>query len=190
MLVGAYPGTFDPPTVAHLAIAEAAWRQGGLGRLELVVCESPLGKKDAGVAALRSRIRLLEAVCESRPWLAVTVSGSELICDIAEGYDAVVMGADKWAQVTDPGWYGGSTADRDAAVTRLPRVLLAPRGPQSPAGLPPGAVLLDLHAAHASVSSTAVREGRLEWLAPELTADWQPQAPRPRGCWPRVMPPR
>ena len=174
MRVGAYPGTFDPPTVAHLAIAEAAWRQGGLDRIELVVCESPLGKKDAGVAPLESRIRLLDAICESRPWLAVTVSGSELICDIAEGYDAVVMGADKWAQVVDPAWYDGSTADRDAAVSRLPRVLLAPRGSRSPAALPPDAILLDLEPGHCSVSSTAVRQGRTDWLAAEIAESWQP----------------
>ena len=173
MRVGAYPGTFDPPTVAHLAIAEAAWRQGGLDRLELVVCESPLGKKDAGVAPLESRIELLSALCTSRPWLAVAVSESELICDIAEGYDAVVMGADKWAQVVDPAWYDGSTAARDDAVGRLPRVLLAPRGPHSPARLPEGAVVLDVHDDHATVSSTAVREGRLEWLAPEASGAWR-----------------
>ena len=173
MRVGAYPGTFDPPTVAHLAIAEAAWSQGGLDRVELVVCGSPLGKKDAGVAPLETRLDLLAAVCESRPWLTVAVSESELICDIAERYDAVVMGADKWAQVVDPGWYGGSSAERDAAVARLPRVLLAPRGPGSPAGLPADAVVLDLNPGHASVSSTGVREGRLEWLAPEASGGWQ-----------------
>ena len=171
MRVGAYPGTFDPPTVAHLAIAEAAWRQGGLDRVELVICESPLGKKDAGVAPLDSRLDILAAVCESRPWLTVAVSDSELICDIAEGYDAVVMGADKWAQVVDPAWYGGSSAERDAALARLPRVLVAPRGPDSPAALPADAVVLDLHPGHASVSSSAVRLGRVEWLAPEA-AGW------------------
>jgi len=171
--VGAYPGTFDPPTVAHLAIAEAAWRQGGLDRLELVLCESPLGKKDADVAPLESRLELLEAICETRPWLGVAVSESELICDIAEGYDAVVMGADKWAQVVDPAWYGGSVAARDDAVRRLPQVLLAPRASHAPAGLPPGAVLLEVHDDHASVSSSAVREGRLEWLAPEASGAWR-----------------
>lgn len=173
MLVGAYPGTFDPPTVAHLAIAEAAWRQGGLDRVELVVCESPLGKKDTGVAPLESRLQLLSAVCESRPWLTVTVRESELICDIADGYDAVVMGADKWAQVVDPDWYEGSTAERDAAVSRLPRVLVAPRGPVTPNGLPRDAIVLDLHPGHSTVSSTAVRQGRVDWLAPEIAGGWQ-----------------
>lgn len=178
MLVGAYPGTFDPPTVAHVAIAEAAWRQGGLDRIELVVCESPLGKKDAGVAPLESRLRLLDALCATRPWLGVAVNNdSDLICDIATGYDAVVMGADKWAQVVDPAWYGGSPEARDAAVAKLPRLLLAPRGSEPPAALPAGALLLDLDHGHAAVSSTAVRRhGRIEWLAPEAAGDWPPAA--------------
>ncbi|HVA75096.1 MAG TPA: adenylyltransferase/cytidyltransferase family protein [Acidimicrobiales bacterium] len=174
MRVGAYPGTFDPPTVAHVAIAEAARRQGGLDRLELVICESPLGKKDARVAPLEHRLELLAALCRSRPWLGIAVNDSELICDIAAGYDAVVMGADKWAQVVDPAWYGGSESRRDAAVARLPQVLLAPRGADVPVDLPPGAVLLDLEADHASVSSTAVRGGRVEWLAPEAAPRWTP----------------
>ena len=174
MKVGAYPGTFDPPTVAHIAIADAAWRQGGLDRIEFVVCDAPLGKKDAGVAPLTARLELLRAICETRPWLAVTASESELICDIADGYDAVVMGADKWAQVVDPAWYGGSEAERDDAVRRLPQLLLAPRGSLSADGLPHGAVVLDIAGDHASVSSTAVREGRIDWLAPEATGGWLP----------------
>ena len=174
MKVGAYPGTFDPPTVAHLAIAEAAWRQGGLDRIELVVCESPLGKKDAEIAPLETRVQLLEVVCETRPRLAVAVSEAELICDIAEGYDAVVMGADKWAQVVDLAWYDGSEEARDAAVTRLPRLLFAPRASHPPAGLPPGALVLDLEEHHSTVSSTAVRQGRLDWLAPEACGPWRP----------------
>jgi len=173
--VGAYPGTFDPPTVAHVAIAEAAWRQGGLDRIELVVCESPLGKQDAGVAPLETRLRVLAALLPTRPWLGVAVNNdSDLIADIATGYDAVVMGADKWAQVTDPAWYGGSASARNAAVAHLPRLLLAPRGIESPSDLPVGALLLDLHPDHGSVSSTAVRrDNRREWLAPDVTAAWE-----------------
>ena len=55
------------------------------------------------------------------------MTDAQLITDIAAGYDVVVMGADKWAQVRDPAWYDGSTAARDAALARLARVLVAPR---------------------------------------------------------------
>ena len=62
-----------------------------------------------------------------RPWLRVVVIDARLIADIADGYDAVVMGADKWAQVVDPAWYGDDPTERDRALARLPRVAVAPR---------------------------------------------------------------
>lgn len=172
--VGVYPGTFDPPTVAHVAIAEAALQQGGLDRLDLAVSESPLGKSDAVVAPLTTRVRLLEAIAEARPSLNVVVNRGGLISDIVAGYDAVVLGADKWQQVVDPDWYQGSAADRDDAVRRLPRVLLAPREGFVPDGLPPDALVLDLPSEHGSVSSTGAREGRMEWLASEIHRLWRP----------------
>ncbi|MGH9115397.1 MAG: hypothetical protein ACRDWW_06150 [Acidimicrobiales bacterium] len=166
MSAGSFPGTFDPPTVAHLAIAEAAWHQGRLDRVDLVVSEDPLGKRPA-VPSLADRVAVLEEVASSRPWLGVRVTALKLVSDLAAGYDAVVLGADKWSQVIDTSWYG-SAAARDAAVAALPRLLLVARPPHEvPAGLPPGAVLLDVDAAHATVSSSEARAGRLAWMAPE-----------------------
>jgi nicotinate-nucleotide adenylyltransferase len=153
--VGCYPGSFDPPTIAHLAVAEAAVRQAGLDRVDLVLAHRPLGKEHLDAASVERRRNLLLAVAADRPWLGVAVTDARLIADQAEGYDAVVMGADKWAQVVDPAWYGGSVAARDAAVARLPRVLVAPRAGERPAGVE----LLDMPAHVADVSSTAVRSG-------------------------------
>jgi nicotinic acid mononucleotide adenylyltransferase len=56
---GAYPGTFDPPTLAHLAIAEAAVRQCRLDRVDLVLSLDPLGKPGAR-ATLEHRLRVLD----------------------------------------------------------------------------------------------------------------------------------
>jgi nicotinate-nucleotide adenylyltransferase len=153
--VGCYPGSFDPPTIAHLAVAEAAVRQAGLDRVDLVLAHRPLGKEHLDAASVERRRNLLLAVAADRPWLGVAVTDARLIADQAEGYDAVVMGADKWAQVVDPAWYGGSVAARDAAVARLPRVLVAPRAGERPAGVE----LLDVPAHVADVSSTSVRSG-------------------------------
>ncbi len=167
MRVGAYPGTFDPPTVAHLAVAEAALNQGGLDAVHLVVSRAPLGK-DPSVPSFEDRVAVLEAVASSRPWLSVRVTGRRLIAEVAAGYDAVVMGMDKWLQVLDPAWYGGSASARDAAVAALPEVLLAVRdGSAPPESLPAGVRLLELHPTHASVSSTLVRSGRAEWMLEE-----------------------
>ena len=168
MIVGAYPGTFNPPTVAHLAIAEAARRQGGLDRLDLVLSRVPLGK-DLAAPTLEDRVEVLEAVARTRPWLGVRVTDLQLIVEVAAGYDAVVLGADKWLQVIDPGWYDGSVEARDDALRRLPRLLLVARPPHAVAGaLPADAVLLDLGPDAEGVSSSAARAGRHEWVAPEV----------------------
>jgi len=37
MAVGCYPGSFNPPTIAHLAVADAARRQAGLDSVDLVL---------------------------------------------------------------------------------------------------------------------------------------------------------
>jgi nicotinic acid mononucleotide adenylyltransferase len=153
--VGCYPGSFDPPTIAHLAVAEAAVRQAGLDRVDLVLARCTLGKDHLDPASVERRRALLLAVAADRPWLGVAVTDDRLIVDQAEGYDAVIMGADKWAQVVDPAWYGGSRVARDAAVARLPRVLVAPRAGDRPAGVE----LLDLPPDLADVSATAVRDG-------------------------------
>jgi nicotinic acid mononucleotide adenylyltransferase len=156
---GAYPGTFDPPTIAHLAIAEAARSQCGLSTVDLILNREPLGK--SGMRPLSTRVAMLEAVVATRSWLGVVITDQLHLADIAEGYDVLVMGADKWAQVLDPEFYE-SEAARDAAVARLPRLVVAPRRGLS---VPAGCVLLDLDMP--DVSSTAARAGRNEFVLPE-----------------------
>jgi len=162
-LRGVYPGSFDPPTIAHVAIAEAAVRAGALTRLDLAISRVTLGKDAADQAPLEQRRALVERLSASRPWLHVVATDAQLITDIAAGYDVVVMGADKWAQVRDPDWYDGSAAARDAAVARLARVLVAPR----PGFAVVGAEVLDVPDHLADVSSSAARAGAHHLIAPE-----------------------
>ena len=156
-----YPGSFDPLTIAHLAIADKAVDEAALDRLDLALSRSALGKEGGAHLPLADRVAAIERAARARPWLGVTVADDQLISDIARGYDAVVMGADKWAQVVDLAFYGGSTEARDAALARLPRVAVAPRPPFE---VPDGVVVLNV--SH-DASSTAVREGRADWMAPE-----------------------
>lgn len=167
MAVGAYPGSFDPPTMAHLAIAESAVHACSLTRVDLILSEEALGKEHAAHARLADRIEVLRAMAATRPWLGVAVTGAKLLVDIADGYDVIVMGADKWAQVVDPAWYGGSDQHRDAALGRLPLLAVAPR-PGWP--VPPGVIALRIDDVHREVSSTAVREGSHDWLTDEAAA--------------------
>ena len=88
----------------------------------------PSGKDHLDAASVDRRRTVLDA--RGRPsgrGLGVVVSDDRLIADQAAGYEVVVMGADKWAQVVDPAWYGGRSRPADAA-----------RGPAAPgAGRPP-----------------------------------------------------
>jgi nicotinic acid mononucleotide adenylyltransferase/predicted RNA-binding protein with PIN domain len=161
---GVYPGSFDPPTIAHAAIAEAAVLAAQLHRLDLAISEHALGKDAARQRPLAERLAAIERLTATRPWLHVIVTDAQLIADIAAGYDAVVMGADKWEQVRDPAWYGNDPAARDAALARLPRVLVAPR----PGFTIVGAEALELPTELGDVSSTAARAGSHHLIPSEV----------------------
>ncbi len=162
-LTGVYPGSFDPLTIAHLAIAEAAVHRASLDRVDLVLSRSALGKERGAHLPLAERVAAIERAARARPWLAVAVTDDQFIADIARGSDAVVMGADKWAQVRDPAWYGGDVSARDAAVAALPRVLVVPR----PGFDVEDAELLDIDEDLTHVSSTRARAGEHHLVAPE-----------------------
>ena len=166
--LGVYPGTFNPPTVGHLAIAQAARAQRGLDRVDLVVSRIALGKEMVSRPAFDDRIAVLEASVADIDGLEVVVTDRQLLVDIAEGYDVVIMGADKWAQVQDPRFYGDSAEARDQAVASLMQLELA-IAPRPPFEVPAGAELV-VAAELASVSSSGVRQGRLEWMTPAARA--------------------
>lgn len=163
---GVYPGSFDPLTVAHLAIADAARAQCGLDRLDLVLSEVPLAKEDRRQAPVDERLAHIEVATRDRPWLGARVTDRQLLADIADGYDLLVVGADKWHQLHDVRFYGGSADAMRSALARLPAIAVAPRaGVALPAG--DDVTLLDVDPAHHHVSSTGVRKGRAEWRAPD-----------------------
>ena len=170
---GVYPGTFNPPTVAHLAVAVAARAQRGLHTVDLVLSRRPINKEHVEVPSFADRVAVLEAVSRRIGWLQVKITEATLIVDIAEGYDVVIMGADKWEQVKDPRYYADDVA-RDDAVRRLPEVALAPR---PPVNIPIG-MALHLPDHFGEVSSSAVRAGHAHWMLPEaaefdrLTGAW------------------
>ena len=152
--VGCYPGSFNPLTVAHLAVAEAARDAAALDRVDLVISRDALGKDDVADEELEQRLAQLRSAAAAHDWLGVALTEHRLVVDIAQGYEVVIMGADKWRQVNDPDWYA-DVAARDDAVARLPRALVAPRGDDEPDDVE----LLDLDPAHRAVSSSAVRSG-------------------------------
>ncbi|HZD67105.1 MAG TPA: hypothetical protein VE152_13495 [Acidimicrobiales bacterium] len=172
--VGAYPGSFNPPTVAHLAVADAAREQCHLDQVELVVSRVALAKEQVARPVLADRVAVLEQVAARVPWVSVVVREAQLVADLAEGYDVVVLGADKWAQVLDPAFYGDSTVARDRALSRLPEVALVARPPHRLESSPPGIGPIRVRALTvpdaAGVSSSGARAGRRAWMVPEAAA--------------------
>ena len=135
MRTGVQPGSFDPPTLAHLAIAHAALRHHNLERVVWAVSRQPLGK-DTGRTGVDDRVAVLHEVAADHSWLGVDVTDARLVADLAEGHDVVVMGADKWHQLHDVTFYRPDhrTLSMDAetameqALERLPTCAVAPRG--------------------------------------------------------------
>lgn len=172
--IGCYPGSFNPPTVAHLAVAEAAVAAAGLVRLDLVLSRVALGKEDLDRPTVDERAVLLHQVASTRPWMGVVVTDHRLIVDIAQPYDVVVVGADKWRQINDPAWYGDDPASpqaidgRVAALAALPRILVAPRAGDRPDDVE----VLDVDEAHHHVNATDVRAAASHadgWMLPEAS---------------------
>lgn len=163
---GVYPGSFNPPTVAHLAIAEAACEQHNLDRIDLVVSVVALAKEDVIHPRFDHRMDVLTEVASSRPWLEASVTEHQLLADISDGYDLLVVGADKWNQIQELRWYADA-ADRAAQLDRLPPVAVVDRPPHR---IPPELRLAlpeERSAMLAEVSSTGARSGNLDWMADE-----------------------
>jgi hypothetical protein len=174
--VAAYPGSFNPPTIAHVGIAEAVRERHRLDRVDLIVSRLALGKERPVGPSLEERITVLEALVARVEWLGLVVTDRQLIADLAEGYDVVVMGADKWAQVQDVAFYGGSEDERDRAVGRLPVVAVVPRPPHEV----PDELRLEVPAHLVDVSSTLARSGRHDLMVTEAA-----ELDRATGAWTR-----
>jgi nicotinic acid mononucleotide adenylyltransferase len=159
---GAFPGSFNPPTVAHLATASAARDRFDLDEVHLIVSLNALGKVAVERPTMRDRLRVLETVASSRPWLRVVSTDLQLLADRAEGYEAVIMGADKWHQIHELQFYGSAT-ERDEAIRRLPPVAVVPRGDLEV----PEAVRLEISEEFSVISSTAARAGAVELMCEE-----------------------
>jgi nicotinic acid mononucleotide adenylyltransferase len=155
-----FPGSFDPLTVAHVGIADAVVVQRDVDVVHLAISEVALDKEHGGHATVAERTAAIDALGCDRPWIASVSTRDQLLADIADGYDVLVIGADKWHQLHEVRFYDGSARERDAALARLPELAVAPRaGVTLPAHVP----VLQVEEALRHVSSTAVRAGRRDW---------------------------
>ena len=175
---GVYPGSFSPPTVAHLAIATAAREQRSLDVVHLAISRRALNKEHVERPRLADRLEVLQRLADRVGWLEVVVTEAQLLVDIAHGYDVLVLGADKWVQVLDVRYYDDSPAARDDAVARLPELAIAPRvGTGTVADSRPEQ-RLDVPESLGRVSSTQARGGDLTVMVPEAA-----EFDRLSGAW-------
>ncbi|HWP29629.1 MAG TPA: hypothetical protein VNM50_08825 [Chloroflexota bacterium] len=138
--VGVLPGSFDPLTTAHAALARAALRHGGIDSLLFLLSVRTVDKEGRACAALADRALVLQRYIAARPRYGLVVCNRGLYVEEAEALAALlpagaavwfVVGYDKIVQVFDPRYY----PDREAALTRLFQragFLVAPRGPAGP----------------------------------------------------------
>ena len=151
MRTAVYPGSFNPPTVAHLEISRAVKAHCHIDNIVWSVSQIALGKEGVTTPRFQDRLTVLEQVASDYEWLQVTVTNAQLLADIASGYDLLVMGADKWHQIHDPVFYDDDPVLRDEALSNLPQVAIAPREPfNAPADL-----VLPIPENLVSVSSTS-----------------------------------
>jgi nicotinate-nucleotide adenylyltransferase len=69
--IGLLGGTFDPPHVAHLAIAEEAREALGLERVVFIPAGQPWQKADRDVTPGPVRLAMIEQAIAGNPWFAV-----------------------------------------------------------------------------------------------------------------------
>lgn len=170
---GVYPGSFNPPTVGHVAIVEAAIRLHDLDRIDLVVSEVALAKPLIEKPSLEERLQVISASFADFPEVNVLQTSLQLIADIARGYDVVVMGADKWAQINDVKFYDNE-AHMQESLSSLPTLAVAPRGGENI----DESIRLDVPETISEVSSSSARRANFEWMTKAAQ-----QYSRRHGIW-------
>lgn len=156
-----YPGSFNPPTIAHLALSEAARDQHRLDQVVWSISRTALAKETVDHPRFEHRLEVLHHVADKISWLEIVVTQAQLLVDIAGGFDLLIMGADKWTQINEPHWYGDDAA-RDAAIAALPDVAIASRPPHDV----PTELLLQTDDSQHHVSSSKARAGAVELMLP------------------------
>jgi nicotinic acid mononucleotide adenylyltransferase len=120
---GLLAGTFNPFTRAHAALAVAG-RRAGCQLVVLAMAPVSLAKEGLERAHPVDRLDWVATWARRHPWAVVAVASSPLLVDMAEalgeatgGEVALLVGADKAAQLAESRWYD----DPSAALGRLDR---------------------------------------------------------------------
>ncbi|NNF54865.1 MAG: hypothetical protein HKN03_10530 [Acidimicrobiales bacterium] len=160
-----YPGSFNPPTIAHLDLSQAVIEQRSVDVVVWSISRVALGKESHDGPTVEERFVVMNQVAKEYPWLEIQVTDAQLLADIAQGFDVLIMGADKWEQINELQWYGGDSAARDAALAALPELAIASRQPH----VAPAEYEIQLEGVEL-VSSSAARAGAHHLMLPHARA--------------------
>lgn len=128
MRIGILGGTFDPPHIAHMVVAEAAYRQLRLDGIRFVPAGAPWQKEGTGITAASHRWAMTMATTSSIPYFAaddreIRRPGSTYTIDtltgMADDDPFLILGTDAAAGL--PSWH------RAREVIEMARIVVAPR---------------------------------------------------------------
>jgi nicotinamide-nucleotide adenylyltransferase len=125
------PGSFNPPTAAHLLLAERARRE-GYGCVMYVLARRTVDKEQNGLIP-EDRLMALRFVAQ-RAGMGVAVTSAGLYADMADAAAMLfagtemtfLVGSDKVASIFDPAYYSDRESALDALFARA-RLIVAPR---------------------------------------------------------------
>ena len=122
--VGILPGSFNPPTIAHMELAGAAQRRFDLDHVVFSLSSAIVDKERLEGLCREDRLLLLSLMAQQHPWAAVAVVNrglySEQVPAFRSGFGGgadlwFIVGMDKVLQIFDPKYYD----DRDRALNAL-----------------------------------------------------------------------
>ena len=198
--VAVLSASFNPPTLAHLRMAELA--HGDLGYPE-VVLELAIANVDKAVtdAPLHERLMMMRAIAAPRPWMSAAIATHGRFLDkmtaLREHFPSAdvcfIVGYDTLARVFDPKYYADRAAELRALFDQTSFACANREGADDDAfaellAVPENAAysdgvrLMALDAYHAGLSSTAARaslaSGRGRSVGvPEEVADYLAERP-------------
>lgn len=163
-----YPGTFNPPTVAHLAIARAALEELDITQLDIPLSRTPFGKSEAGPPNFDQRLQIAKMAFSFDDRITVYGTDLKFLSDISAGYTYLIIGDDKLAQLTDLQFYR-DPEEMAVKLASLPELVVVERS-RVASDLPFRALSID--PSYREVSSTRVRNGETDLIAESARLTW------------------
>jgi nicotinic acid mononucleotide adenylyltransferase len=133
--VGVMSGSFNPPTLAHCALAESARTRSKLDAVVWTISRITIDKEHVTRASLESRLAILDTLVTNRPNEAVAVINRGLYVSQIEAFRRAlpqlrtitfIVGFDKIEQILDKRYYTNRTESLNTLFSQA-RILVAPR---------------------------------------------------------------